>query len=911
MSDLVAAANLGDAPLDGLGPLLLEQGWGLAVKGYLGRARLLLAGKHAQGASGHAVVEAYTRVMDHIVRALYASARQEYGKRHAILDQRCTVVAQGGYGRGELNPCSDVDLLFLHPYREDPFVDTVREMILNALWDSGLEVGHASRTVRYCVTLAAQDLKVKTALLDARYVVGDEDLYAQFLVALDRDIVRRDAEGFIRLKLAENEVRHRRHGDSVYVVEPHLKEGAGGLRDLHTALWLARVKFKTNRFDNLVQKGVITERQRAETEEATDFLWRVRNSLHFLSGEHQDHLTFEYQERIAADLGFEDQGGFRAVERFMRQFYLHAATVNRFSEEMIGRCVERAQPYGFFQRLGGRLLRKGVRLVGQEVVVGDGRIFREDPTLLIRVFADAQRFCAPLSNQTRRLIRSHVDEIDAGVRSSEAATQAFRDILEWKVGVFETLQEMHKLAVLGAMLPEFGNLLCMPQYELYHLYTVDEHSLRGILALEKLRSGQYKEIAPLHTEVMREVDGVETLFLGMLLHDIGKGQGGDHSNRGAAMIRDIAGRLRLNADDTAQLELLVREHLTMVHLATRRDLRDEKLIVDFARKVGTPDNLKKLYLLTFADMRAVNPEVWNSWHEMLLGDLYRSTLSVFERGEMIERDQAARVQRIKARVTEAIGPAGGPLLQVFLADLPDRYFLSTPEVDIPGHFDLVCRFAQQPLVMHPTHFPEREFSEFTVVTRDCAGLFSKLTGALTANGMNILGARITTGESGTAIDVFRVSHPDKTVGARSNERWERIQNTVRSVLDGEIDVEQLVAVARRPSVLGERIVPRVGTKVEIDNEVSADFTVIDVYTQDRVGVLFAITNALYHLGLSVHLAKITTNLDQVLDVFYVTDATGRKIEDDATLQRIESSVLAALKAIDQARSRGAEGRGGG
>ena len=250
-------------------------------------------------------------------------------------------------------------------------------------------------------------------------------------------------------------------------------------------------------------------------------------------------------------------------------------------------------------------------------------------------------------------------------------------------------------------------------------------------------------------------------------------------------------------------------------------------------------------------------------------------------------------------------------LQAFLDDLPDRYFLSTPEADIPGHFDLVGRFAREPLVMHPTHFPEREFSEFTVVTRDRAGLFSKLTGVLTANGMNILGARITTGDSGTAIDVFRVSHLDKTVGARSNERWERIQSTVRRVLAGELDVEQLVAAARRPSVLGERIVPRVGTKVEIDNEVSSDFSVIDVYTQDRVGVLFAITNALYHLGVSVHLAKITTNLDQVLDIFYVTDAAGEKIEDGTVLGRIETSVLAALKAIDDARPRGPERSGGG
>jgi len=909
MNPPVSEAQPRVAPIAGLTPLVLESNWGASVKNYLGEARVLLAGQHAQGASGRTIVEGYARVMDHIVRTLFESARDWYGERHAILDQRCSLLAQGGYGRGELNPCSDVDLLFLHPYREEPFVDTVREKVLNALWDSGLDVGHASRTVRYCIKLAAEDFKVKTSLLDARYLAGDEELHKQLMTAMDRDILRGNVERFIRQKLAENEARHRRHGDSIYVVEPHLKEGEGGLRDLHTALWVARVKFKTNQVDELVHKGVITERQRTELEEARDFIWRVRNSLHFLSGEHQDHLTFEYQERVAVDLGFEDEGRFRAVECFMRKFYQYAAAVFRISEEIIARCMERPRPYGILKRLGGRALRKGVRILGQEVVVGDGRIFREDPALLIRVFADAQRFCLPLSSETRRLIRAHTGLIDDEIRSSDAAATAFRDILSFKVGVFDTLYEMHKLGVLGALVPEFGALLYMPQYEIYHLYTVDEHSLRGILALEKLRAGEYRDIAASHTEVMREIDRAEILYLGMMLHDIGKGAGGDHSSRGAEMVWNIAKRFQLNDDEAAQLEFLVREHLTMFHLATRRDIHDEKLVVEFARKLGTPENLKQLYLLTFADMRAVNPEAWHSWHELLLRDLYRSTLAVFERG-MAERDQTARVQRIKARVAQTIGSSDPDALRGFLEDLPDRYFLSTPETDIARHFELARQLEEEPLVTRVSHFPERELSEFTVVTGDCPGLFSRLTGALTANGLNILGAHITTSNSGTAIDVFRVSHPDQRIAARSDARWERIQTTVSRVLNGQIDVEELVAAARRPSALGERVVPRVGTRVEIDNEVSSGFTVVDVYTQDRVGVLFAITNALYHLGVSVHLAKITTNLDQVLDVFYVADAAGRKINADPVLEEIRTTLLHALEAIGDARPREGERRGG-
>src|SRR6185295_15804328 len=422
------------------------------------------------------------------------------------------------------------------------------------------------------------------------------------------------------------------------------------------------------------------------------------------------------------------------------------------------------------------------------------------------------------------------------------------------------------------------------QRDLYHVFTVDEHSLMGVRELERLRRGEYKRVVPLLTDVMREIDRYDVLLLAMLFHDVGKGHGEGHPRRGADLVPGIAARLRMNEDDTAQWEFLVRQHLAMSHLAQHRDTEDPQLVREFARLVGSVDNLKMLYVLTFADMRAVGPKVWNNWRDTLLGELYLRAQALFEQGQLTDEEAGAHAERIRQRLRTAIDEARRPAFDQFLAGMPERYVTTTPEAQIPAHFELMNHLREEwgvrPVRDHPhlfvstvRHVEEAEYTEFTICTPDRPGLFAMITGVLTAQGMNIVGARITTSRGGVALDSFRVGHLERREIVLDAERWERVQHTLAKVLRGQIDVEALVASAYRPSILERK------PSTEIANEVIADYTVLDVITQDRVGVLFAITHCLHRLGVIIHLAKITTQVHQVFDVFYVTDADGAKIRD--------------------------------
>jgi len=869
------------------------------ARDYFEAVRDELEEAHWAGASGTDTVARFAACLDNLVRFLFETAIERYSRRYARTRQHCAVFALGGYGRREQCPHSDVDLLVMHSGAVTPFVETVTESLLYSLWDARLQVGHAVRNAAECVTLAAGDLTIRTSLLDGRYLCGSPELAGEYESLVRRKLATSDVESFIAAKLEEARSRHEKHGGSVFILEPNVKEGQGGLRDLNHALWIARVKCDAADVEALRERDIITAHEYEEMASAREFLFRTRTALHFHSHAKTEQLTFERQDAIGARFGYQAEGINSVGDMFMRDYYHHAAVMSRSTEDIVDRLLAPVERTGLLDRLvKQRTLRPGISIVSGRLVVEE-KALDGDPVNLIAVFRDCQRLDLRLSTRARELVRQKVDLLTPEVAGSRAAVDMFFEILRAKEGVYATLAQMNRLGILGRLVPEFGRLFCMVQHDYYHVYTVDEHSLVGIRELEALRQGEYQQSSPFLTQTMRECDRPELLFLAMMFHDLGKGYGGDHDERGAIMVRDIADRLFMHEDDRSALEFLVRNHLLMSMLAQTRDVEDPNLVVDFVTEVGTAEKLTLLYLLTFADMRAVGPQIWNSWKDHLLADLYRRAVEVFETGAVSEADMESRADRTRRRLLDrAAGDAERTRLHGFLATLPTSYFLGNPDEKIIDHWRLFESVGSSVFRHGVEHFPERGFSEFTICARDRLGLFRDMVGALSSHGLNILSVRLVTTSTGWALDVFRIEHKEGDVDAASGDVWAGVADTLDSIFAGKVDAAALVrkVLLGRARRIGDRSQARRSpTRVEIDNRQSREFTVVDVYAGDRPGLLFLVADAMFGLGLDIHLAKISTHLTAVLDVFYVTDATRSKIEDEARLDEIRRVIVAALE----------------
>ncbi len=877
---------------------------------------------HREGASGHTVVRLQSAAMDRMVVALWERACSEAARRDA--PSPLALVALGGYGRRELAPHSDLDLLVLHREGEpDAYTKAASERFLYSLWDLKLEVGYGVRDVPACDRLAGEDHTARTALLDLRLLSGDRTLYRE----LERDqlhgLSQAKADAFVQEKLREMRERRERFGDSLYLLEPNLKQSEGGLRDLQMALWMARVRFKVAGLSELLARALVPEREYQELRRARDFAWRVRNELHYLAGRKSDQLTFDVQPPVAGFMGYRAADGEPAVEEFMRHYYLAAKTILVACDAIVDRCLEPADAMGWrmvpppaavlgaeraVPVLSGRpargtdwILPGGeLKVFRGRLTVSDREVLRRSPAALVRLLATAEREGLDLYPYARDQAAQAARELGPEAAADPEVNQELLSALVRPGTRGRFLAQMHELGILPKILPEFARITARRQIDLYHVYTVDVHTLFAVRRLLAMRCGDV-QIGGL-TSLLQRLERPLGLYLGTLFHDIGKGAGSDHSARGAEIAARACVRLGIDPADAADVEWLVLKHLRMSSIAQRRDLSDPDLIHAFAEECGTADRLDRLYLLTYADIATVGPRTWTDWKARLLQELYQKTRAVLVSGEGKRPAPGTYEAAGRARVAEALaGRASAEEISRFVAAMPARYFLTESPAQAPRHLRLLRRGADLPVAAAIRHHPALGHSELTLTAPDRPGLLALVAGVLAAHRIDIHHAEVFSTPSdpslgrlaGRALDHFEVRGPEE--GAVEPARWRGARADLERVLSGRETLAAVMARRLKVSAIPAKPLPRVPVKVTIDNESAREHSVIDVFTADRVGLLHALSQTLFDLGLTVDLARISTEGHRVADAFYVRTAAGGRLEG----QHAERVVAALQEALSQ------------
>ena len=868
------------------------------LKGFLSDTQLAVREEQRQSLGGGAAAcRKISDAMDSVLSVLHERSRERFLGTAPDMSYRMSVVAVGGYGRRELCPRSDVDLLFLHSYKVDRYVEAMTESMLYPLWDLGLEVGHSVRNIKETIRLAGADDSIRTSLLDHRFIAGNEPLYRESASELDKFLYFSGGDQFIEKKIREMRLRHAKVGSTVYLLEPNVKEGRGGLRDLQTAVWCARIKYKCGDLSELRRKGVVGTRTVEAIRHVLDYLLRVRNELHYLQGKKADILSFEVQDQLAGRFGYRKMGPNLGVERFMRTYYLHAASAARLSDEVIeevGRFLPEEgsrKPFFFLKR---KLIGEGGILYKGKLQVKDRASFEKEPIRILEFFRSMQKTRSSLSPQARRNIQMALPAVGSEFCEDREAAKLFLEILSDPVHLRETLLAMNESRFLSRYIPEFAPLYCKVLRDIYHVYTVDIHSIRcaSVLAGLETSAARTEEEEGFH-RIHATVQNRGLLHLAILFHDIGKGTGHGHSRIGAEIVARIGARWGLPERDVSDLVFLVEQHLLMAHVSQRRDLHDIELILYFADTVGTVSRLDQLYLLTYADMKEVGPEIWTTWKAMLLAELYEKGRNVLEQGAL-KRPFEERAHRRREQVREMLQGEPRETAERFLARMDDRYLLAAPDGRFIEHCRTLAVFDGKTPIVVPIDSPESGTTEFLVLCPDERGLFAKIAGTLSANGLNILNASIATTVDAVALDTFYVNYRGKSL--QGDPKKERVIADLSRVLRGETTVEALMAEPRAGKYVRDRIPRYRPTRVVFDNSVSSRFTVVDIFTYDRIGLLYDITSTLTALGIDIALSKISTKADQVADVFYIIDRDGRKIVSADRQEEIRRALLASIGA---------------
>ncbi|MEI8314570.1 MAG: [protein-PII] uridylyltransferase [Verrucomicrobiota bacterium] len=872
---------------------------------------------HNAGASGREVAQGRAHVLDlfldHLFKVAIENARQQAGLTPVPL----LLIATGGYGRGELSPHSDIDILFLHNTasrgpKPHPFVTAVVEQILYILWDVGLKVGHATRSVSEAVAQANQDMQAKTALIEARLIAGERAFYELFRETLVKGCVRGHEAEYIAARVTDQRDRHEKHGGSVFLQEPNVKNGCGGLRDFQNLIWMAFFKHGVLTLAELRKRGLVEAAEQRQLDTAYDFILRVRNSLHYLTDRPCDNIGLGLQLQLADEFGYRHHDVLRRVEAFMRDYYTHARNIFLLTNSLAERMA--IQPV----KLGklGSLLRRGkkeeihdgfVFRAGVIEATAPG-IFREDPLRLLRVFRYAQQRGAELSPDLRALVRQNLKLVNRSFQSAPESREIFLTILQQKGQVARVLRMMHEVELLGKFLPEFGRLTCLVQHEFFHQYTADEHTLHVLEHLDRILDATE---AP-HSEykkIFQQLEHPHVLCLAILLHDTGKAANAKlHSEASYALTKNVARRLKLGADETARLMFLVRDHLKLSLLSQRRDIDDNATIDAAVRIVKYQADLDALMLLTFVDAAGTSLKSWTEWKEALLWELYRRTTQAIEGGARAQNILSKRIEQLYKEVSTRLKNQL-PLEEIYshFELMPASYYINTSADESAQHLQLIHRFLMRQMeveqaaqalvpVIDWQAFPAQGNSRVTICTWDRLGLFSKIAGAFAAADLNVLSAHIYTRGDHVVLDQFGVC--DRQLQAVTNPKQIQAaeQMLQRTLTDDEpVDFRRVLEKIRTARGAMPRIREvHIPTQIEIDNEISESRTVVEVQTEDRVGLLYTLTNTLSTLSLDISFAKVFTEKGAAIDTFYVQDHTGQKITAPDQLDKIKTQLTAAI-----------------
>ena len=846
--------------------------------------------------AGHDCVNGQSFLVDQLLRVIHDHVTAHvYPVANRTAAERLTMIAVGGYGRAEMAPHSDVDIAFITPTRRAPWCEQVIEATLYFLWDLGLKVGHSSRTVDDTMRLAREDLTIRTALLEGRFVLGERALYDQTRDRFWAEVVRGSERQFLSEKLEERNQRHKRMGDSRYVVEPNVKDGKGGLRDLQTLYWIGKYNHHVRNAAELVDVGLLTALEYRSFRRAEGFLLAVRCHMHMITGRAEDRLTFDLQRQVAERMNFQDRPGKSAVERFMQFYFLQAKRVGSltgvFLAHIDDQFAQSRARSGFFAgwKQRSRLL-KGYRVFGGRIAAPTEDWFRNDPARLIEIFQLAEANGLEIHPETMRQAARDSVLIKSEIRDDPRANALFLELLAGRNNPEMVLRWMNEAGVFGRFVPDFGRVNAQMQFDMYHHYTVDEHTIRAIGLLNRIEKGELKTDHPRSSRWIHEVNSRRAVYVAVLLHDIAKGRGGDHSILGAEVARELCPRFGLDANETELVAWLVRQHLLMSATAFRRDLTDPKTIEDFVSEVQSLERLRNLMMVTAVDIRAVGPGTWNSWKRQLLGDLYDIAQERLRLGHI----RHGRKERVEAKqeAVAALLPKKSKLVSNAGKHFDDSFWIAEPEdviainlqqyqdaLDQDRKLSIACEYAET-----------RGATLVTVIAADHPGLFYRIAGGIHLAGANIIDARIHTSRSGWAVDNFLVQDP---LGQPFHEEGqiERLKKSIEDALGNRIEL--VPKLAKRPLPRSRAGTFEVAPRVTFDNKASNRFTVIEVNARDRPALLNRLARAMFESNLMVHSAHITNYGERAADTFYVTDLTGHKLTAKARLDEIEERLLAS------------------